>query len=269
MSNTTAEYWDVDGTSLQTHAWNVRSWGAGQQPPPMRGDNVEIPGRAGVLWTPKVADARMVSLEMWVIGASADGVIAAGQKATFRSNLAALRGLLYHPERQVTLTKRWNGGSSSAAALAQYVDGFDLDMGGPARAQFVIDMLLADPYFYSATVDVAGLTVGTHARTFQGQAASPRHTVGFTGPLTNPTIEVKAGSARLSYLAYNGTIASGETLYVAFPDFVVAGSPGGSSPLNVTPAQRWWAVLDPSATSVVVGGSGAGSVAFAYQPAWF
>lgn len=270
MTNWTDEYWDVDGTSLQTLVHNIEVW-PGEAPPPLRGDNVVVPHRAGSLWVPKVSDSRTITFAMWVVGEAipaSEGVTARSARQVFEDNWRSLRALLWQPNRQVSLTKRWKPGATvvSASALAQFAGGLEPDSSGPHSAKFTVDMHLADPYFYGSNVNLTGMTVGSHAVSIEGSAASPRYTVKFVGPLTNPSLSVLQGATVLSTVSYAGTIATGTSLEVSFPDFTVAGA--GGSPLNVTANQRWWAVLDPAATAFVVGGSGGGAVNVSYTPAW-
>ena len=128
----------------------------------------------------------------------------------------------------------------------------------------MVDLRLADPYLYGGAVSTGALPVGSHAVAVIGDAASPRHTVTLTGPLTNPTVQVKAGATVLSSMSYAGTIGSGQSLSVQFPSFVAS----GVSPAAVSADQPWWVVLDPAATQIEVGGSGSGSVTLSYQSAW-
>lgn len=272
MSNSTNDYWAVDGFSLQTYAWNIQSWGGNlHSPPPMRGENLTLPTRAGAKWKAKQPDSRLVTLAMHVIGADVEGVVPADSRLTFQTNYANLRQLLWDPYRQMALSKRYLNGTITATGSAQFAGGLELEMHGTAGAAFTVDLLMADPFFYSTTTNlfITPRPVGTHAIVTQGHAATPRYTLYLTGPLTNPSITVKSGSTVLSYCSYTGTIATGETLNVTFPDFVVTGSNGNSSPANMVTSQMPWVILSPSATSVVVGGSGAGEVAISYYPAWF
>jgi len=269
MTNSTADYWDVDGVSLQTYAWNITTLGGRTDPPPLRGENVVAPQRPGSIWRPKVPDARILTLGMWVKGVEQDGDVPADQRGYFLVNSLFLKRTLWQPYRQMVLTKRYAGGTGSMTANAQFVSGLELEMKGDRAAAFTVDLLLADPFFYQSTVTAANAkAVGTHDLTgvITGDTASPRHTVVFTGPLTNPSITIKKGTSVLSVCSYAGVLGSGESLTVAFPSFSYSGA---GSPLNVTSQQDMWLVLDPAATSLVVGGTGAGSVTLTYEPAWF
>ena len=62
---TTVEYWTVDGTDLNTLAYNVESKASRLNVPPVRGENVLIPYRDGRAWQPKRPDERLITLSMW------------------------------------------------------------------------------------------------------------------------------------------------------------------------------------------------------------
>jgi hypothetical protein len=159
--NTTQTFWDVDGVSLQTYAYNIQTWGGdAQAPPPLRGDDVLVPHQAGRTWTPRVPDSRTITFGMWVVGANEDGSIPESgiSRQLFERNWAMLRKLLWTPRRQVKLTKRFRVYGSSkvhtATALAQFSGGLNPSMTGRTRAQFTVDLLLSDPYFYGDEVEL-------------------------------------------------------------------------------------------------------------------
>ncbi|QOP66168.1 minor tail protein [Arthrobacter phage DanielleIgnace] len=72
MPNSTAEYWDVDGVSLQTFAQNIKSWGGSREGvPPLRGEDQLIPYMPGRRFVKKVPDSRTITLKGWVAGMEA------------------------------------------------------------------------------------------------------------------------------------------------------------------------------------------------------
>lgn len=167
MVLTTDEYWDVDGVPLNTLAYNIQSWGGTRvAPAPVRGGNVLIPYRPGEVWVPKRAGSRVLTLGMWVIGTSEDGVDPADSRALYHDNWEKLLRLLYRPWTQYSLTKRQRNTSGLlvATALAEYAGGFEPGMIGQDGSQFVVDLLLADPYFYAPeqSAVVNGPTVVSH-----------------------------------------------------------------------------------------------------------
>lgn len=188
---TTPEYWAVEGVSLQTYAYNIKSWGSGgrQAPPNLRGTDITIPGRVGDVFRPKVPEARKITLGMWVQGANADGSAptTVSRIQQFEQNWTMLRRLLWNPYRQFTLTKQvWDGAQYVVvSAKAQYAGGLDpevIGLGG--AAQFTVDLLLADPFFYGDPLSASGsfTTLGdarTHRITLSlGGAASVRNSNG-------------------------------------------------------------------------------------------
>lgn len=142
MPNTTDEYWDVDGESLQTLVRNIEQWGQRHGVPPIRGGDFHLPMVPGELWRAKVPGPRTITLAGWLVGDTVQD---------FRSNWRSLRNLLWRTDRQVSLTKRWRlveGGSVyQATAKAQYESGLEPDTIGPSAAKFTVDMRLAFPYF--------------------------------------------------------------------------------------------------------------------------
>lgn len=167
MANSTATYWDVNGTSLQTYAWNISTLGGSRSGvPPLRGSNRALAYFPGQQWRPKVPDQRTLSLAMWVLGSDANGVAppaGSTQEIAFTANLAALQALFWsggHGE-QITLTKRWRtqAGVQSASALAELAGTLEPEMTGPYRGTLVVDLLLADPFFYGATPITGSLAV--------------------------------------------------------------------------------------------------------------
>ena len=72
MPNSTVEYWDVDGVSLQTLTQNLKSWGGSREGvPPLRGEDQKIPFMRGSRFVRKVPDSRTITLTGWLLGQEA------------------------------------------------------------------------------------------------------------------------------------------------------------------------------------------------------
>lgn len=70
MVNSTEEYWDVDGVSLQTLVQNLSSWGADREGvPDLRGSDAVIPSAPGERFMAKQPGARTITLDGWLTGA--------------------------------------------------------------------------------------------------------------------------------------------------------------------------------------------------------
>lgn len=214
MANIVSEYWEVDGVSLHTWAWAIETLSGRDGVPGRRGDNVALAYRPGALWVPKALEPRQLSLALWVKGSDADGVIpGAGARAQFRQNLEALKALFGVTERELVLTRRIQTLSTLLVQTgkAECVGTLDPNMRGNTLAGLVVDLLMADPFWYGAqvapAVPLAGATIVN-----AGNVRARWMTVVFTGPfttqvtLTNQTLN--------SWLKYTGTVAGGETITI-------------------------------------------------------
>lgn len=164
MTNSSDEYWEVDGTSLNQYCWAIKTIGGSRLAvPKLRGDNTLFPFRDGRAFRAKNADSRVITLAMWVAGIDpATDQPASNQKVQFNDNWKSLQRLFWSPEQQLTLTRRWweNAGTPvlrTATALCELSGTMDPTMTGRTRADFAVDLLLSDPYFYGPEI-TANLT---------------------------------------------------------------------------------------------------------------
>jgi len=260
---TTTESWEVDGIPLSTYAWNVTSLGGRLSTPGLRGSNVEMAYRPGAEFRPKVAASRSVNLGMWVTAAdpNSDTGLPAGAdpRASFMSNLRFLQKLFYQPGRQLSLKRKWTdlSGSYEATAKAQLVSAINPVMNGRLRATFVVDLLLADPFYYGAVqnVPISGTTVLTNP----GDDFSPKNLViSFTGG-TNPRLTNNTPSP-VVYVQYTGTVSGTLVVEVSIPRARI-----GSTVVNsaiTSSGSMWWMQLFPGINSLTLTGGGTCSVAY-------
>lgn len=275
MTESTEEFWDVDGETLQTYAYNIVTIGGDRlAPPPLRGGNLLIPARAGTMWMPKVVDTRVITLGMWVVGANTDGSIPeeVTMKAKFDANYRMLRNLLWNPNSEFTLTKRFNvdGHLVQASAQAQFVSGLVPTMNGRTRAAFTVDLQLANPYFYSEPV-ITTLATGSQFITLDGDAATNRIGIHFNGPRVNPKVRNDTMGVEVEYHA---TLVSGDQVDVDVDDYTSVTDPNVGLPYNSVGAIRHsgdvsWLLLQPGLNEIEVSStSGIGSVVLTHQAAW-
>lgn len=305
MTNTTEIFWDVDGVSLQTYAFNITTLGGDRQaPPPVRGDDITVPYAPGQKWVPKVPDSRTMTLGMWVIGADEDGLIPADAEVRrlYERNWAKLRKLLWTPRRQFTLTKRFwvleedlvAGGVDvddlprsgdyrllSASARGSYAGGLVPTMaGGPARATFTVDIKLADPYFYSDEIEIAfSMTSGsslpgpTRDVTVLGDDRTHQIEVDLTGPLGSPRLSNLSDEEIDLWMRYATSVDASTSATVRVRPFSATHFPGGapykSSGYVQHDGDKFWFYLDPGeATLALTAASGTGTAKLRYRPAW-
>ncbi len=273
MTNTTSTYWAIDGVSLQTYAYNIETWGGDRQAPPsLRGDNLTIPFRTGQTFLPKVPDQRTMTLAMWVQGCLPDGSAPKGidQRAQFEANWYQLRALLWQPYRQFSLQKRVvypDGTVHVATAQAQYAGGLNPTMSGTLRAEFTVDLILADPYFYC---DPITQSIGTTTQfTVLGDARTTKINFSLAGPRTNPSVALSVAGAD-PLLTYGGTIAQNDTINLDVDNAVATyrtstGVTSTRTGLVTNSNSFYWFYLDPGVNTVL---SPSGSGTLAYQPAF-
>jgi hypothetical protein len=161
MSNTTQEYWEIDGVSLNQFCWNITTFGGSRYSvPPKRGDNQKYPNKHGRAFRPKKADSRVITLQMWAIGISQDDEYVSDQELQFNDNWQALRTLLFNLDEEMTLTRRWrltvDGVPTivEGTAKCELASSLDLSMTGRTRGTFQVDLLLPDPFFYGEEISV-------------------------------------------------------------------------------------------------------------------
>src|ERR1044072_4937930 len=110
MSNSSDEYWEIDGTSLNQYCWAIKSIGGSRLAvPKLRGDNTLFPNRDGRAFRSKNADSRVITLAMWVAGIdpSTDQPATTNEKIQFNDNWKTLQRLFWSPDQQLTLTRLW------------------------------------------------------------------------------------------------------------------------------------------------------------------
>lgn len=167
MSISTEEYWDIDGVSLNQYCHAIKTYGGSRLAvPKLRGENALLPFRHGRMYKPKTPDSKVITLAMWVAGIDpTSNQPAARQKVQFNDNWKALTDLFWSPGQQLTLTKRWFQNAATpvlvqASALCELAGTMDPTMTGRTRADFGVDLLLADPFFYAPEVTTSTIDVG-------------------------------------------------------------------------------------------------------------
>lgn len=304
MTNSAETFWSVDGVSLQTMAFNITTLGGDRMAPPtVRGSDVTVPYMPGSLWTQRVPDSRIITLGMWVIGANEDGTIPTDEnlRRTYDRNWRKLRKLLWTPRRQFTLTKRFwlldtdlvAGGIDTsllqkdgawtlyeASAKGTYVGGLEPTMGGPARAQFTVDILLSDPYFYSSEIAVEFSTSVVPPdpgpiRTIQvlGDDRTTWIEMDFEGPLTSPRFDNNLVGVAL-WTQYGNAVAVSESATIRVHSFsathFTTGGNFKASGYVQHDGDKFWLYLEPGGAELELSAqSGTGTATLRYKPRWF
>lgn len=168
-----AETWFWSGLALSQKWWNIATFGGSRSGiPTLRGQDIQVPYRAGQAWRAKYPDERTISLTMWLDGSGSanNAWPAADPRLAFNDNWQLLRKSFFtrgaSGSVQGQLQRNWyftQGGSPTlvqSTAMAEIAGSMDLTMNGRLGAAFTVDLLLADPYFYGAqqTQACTGLT---------------------------------------------------------------------------------------------------------------
>lgn len=261
-----AQSWTFDGEDLNTYAYNVRLLGAPLSIPARRGANVLVPGRTGRQHVDKRHDERTMSLAMFVRDIPPAG--GSSSEAQLLANLDALRGL-FARSGQRTLTHAMGG--SSRSAQAEVISAVPFEPQGSANVySFLVEFVLADPWWYAPSETVIGPTsiTGTPQEislSNGGTARAEAATFTIGGAITDPKLAI--GS---TYVQYTGTVAGGETLEI-FCESWTALLDGEDESGNISHAGDlcWLPIPSGSSTLVVTGSSISGaSVTVAFTAAY-
>lgn len=217
-----AETWLFNGVPLQSAGqWSISTFGGSRfGMPTLRGQNVEVPYRAGQAWRAKYPDQRTVTLTMWLTGdaSSSQPYPASDSRLAFNDNWQALRAAFWlrgaDGSVQGKLTRNWylsagGPGLVTATAMAEVAGSLDLTMNGRTGAAFTVDLLLADPYFYGSQISQQVGASGTITNPGDGICGE-----GFASPVNSFTIACSAPTTVSNTTAGTSlTVASGP----AFP----------------------------------------------------
>lgn len=275
MQTTTSEYWDVDGVPLNSYCWNIKTYGGSRQSlPNLRGENKLVPMRPGRRFMPKIADSKVITMAMWVAGVdpNTDRPSTYNQIVQWNDNWDMLRRMLWTPGKEVALTKRWWRNAASpelvqATAAAQIAGNVEPTMTGRSRADFAIDFLLADPFFYAAEIPVTIPTNIPFNVTNPGdsQAGHEAFTIEFSGDLVNPTLINQTNGV---WMKINSLIPASTNVMVNVGTFnAVRSSDGTSMAGSITQGgSRYWMVLEPGNNQLVLQASGSGAANIKFRP---
>lgn len=312
MSNSSVEHWsiaDLDGgneVSLHQYGWAVTTVGGTRYDlPPRRGSDMTVAYRPGQVHRRKLADARPMTLQFFMVGwEPATGDAPVDQLTQWNDNWDFLRRLVYRhsmlTDQRFRLIRRWfltadtfpttRGGDFciqgdpgvpapgkrllTAWAQAEMTGSMDPSMTGRFRAEFSMDMTLSDPFFYG---DQVTATMQPNTTTFvynDGHDAlgSGFLTVDLYGPLTNPRITNLTTNPD-SWWQWTGTVAAGDYLHVRAQTFTVdlikANGTSQNKIGNVTSfGSRFWGALMPGSNKVQFSASGSGHAVLNFRPAY-
>ncbi len=278
MSNSSDEYWELNGVSLNQYCWAIKTVGGSRLAvPKLRGDNTLFPFRDGRAFRPKNADSRIITLAMWVAGIDPDtDQPATNQKVQFNDNWKALQKLFWSPDEQLVLTRRWWENATTpvlreATALCELAGTLDPTMTGRTRADFGVDLLLSDPYFYGPEISTNLETTGTATITNPGDI-SVWSTINITlnGELASPTI-VNQTADPIVWMRVNTAVID-DPINISVGDFTVINTFDDSNLTgSVTHSGfRAWMKLLPGDNTIKLTSTGnsTGDAVLTFKPAY-
>lgn len=271
MSNNTTAYWDLDGTSLNQWGWSVKSIGDGLALPPMFGENITVANRPGVRHIDKVPGPRSLALAMWMTGTDpATGINSSvhSNAMIWNKNWDTIRGMVYSDTgSQKVLTRRWWKVEAStktlisASALVELTGVVQPTMTSRDRCDFVLEFLMADPYFYGTTSTTTWSSPGSKTITNAGDATvwHSNFTLTLQGPASSPKVQ---NSTTGVWVQYGSTISGGETVTINLADFTAISSTQGNVVKHITHGgARPWLTLRKGANTVSLS-SGHGTLSY-------
>ncbi len=279
MSNSSDEYWDINGVSLNQYCWAIKTIGGSRMAvPKLRGDNTLYPFRDGRAFRPKNADSRVITLAMFVAGINpaTNNPAINNQDVQFNDNWRALQKLFWAPDQQLILTRRWWENPTTpvlktATALCELAGTMDPTMTGRTRADFAVDLLLSDPYFYGPELTVNLPTSGTVVVNNPGDI--PVYStikITFNGELVSPMITILTAQPTVWMRLSTAVIANPVNVDVG--EFTVINTFDNSSLVgSVTHSGfRAWMKLLPGNNTLKLTSTGnnTGSAIMKYKPAY-
>jgi len=186
--------------------------------PPKRSENVLIPLNDGRVHAKKFFDQRSMTFGLLV---QADNIHELEEKVD------SLKLLVGSRDQQALAYQAHDGIRSALAEVVNQISATrDSD---PLSVDYILDFLLADPFFRSTTIYSLEITVDavTHAMDIANAGTVDERTavITFTGPLEHPKIELMASGI---YVQYNAHIAAGQTVIIDCKDYTAVHSVSGN-----------------------------------------
>lgn len=254
MTRTTAETLTADGVVLNTYAKNIKSLTGRLRNAKTRTGNITVPGRNGVIRTPrKWSDAAVLDLPMWVVGSHDDGYIPSGSSARieFFKRVDELLAIFSSPEL-ITIRHTLPDGTTREC-LAEVLEVMDFTADSVNPKGLVNVQLVVPDAFWRDTADITQTFTNptmnsvVNLTNFAG-ATAPMDDLIFTitGPITNPRLEAYRNGNPLSqpvWVQYTGTIGAGTTAILNCGTWVLSGTASPSyANLSHLGDPRWLSV---------------------------
>jgi hypothetical protein len=289
--NTTDEWWDIDGESLNRAGWNISTLGGRFNVPSLRGEDITyayVPGQEPGTVVP---DARTVTFQMWMVGIDrTTGSFNVDQRRAWNDNWKFLTRLFWQPNKLLTITRRLLLTDATTGlpyiqtttAQGRYAGGLDVEMNGRTRGTFSVDVKLFDGFFWGPEQLVrinAGQTVVVN-NPGDYEAGSKNFTITVHGELGSALLTNTTPDPNM-WVKYDAIVSAGNTVTLDVENFTaLASAPEIGIPeaglsrtgYVVSSGMRHrWMSLARGNNSVGLGGSYSGTPGYAelrFQPAY-
>jgi len=284
MVNTSRWPVTVDGTRLDTLAYNISTRSGRDLEPALAGENIDTGMRDGNIWVPhKKRDPGRLVLSMWVGGTDDDGAVPVGNDdyAKYIANLDKLKRMFGVTHRLLDVRLQMNAsGTDIRQALSEKSAIITPEMRAsyPYTAEFTVELSIpgaflqsvADANFDSDTVlDPVVPDTDLPLAPFAAATAPMRDiwTV-FDGPGTNVEL---TDNLNAHWMRYNGVVANGSqwvvdtTSYTSKVGVGIAFTHNGTDVYDQTEyagghSPRMFGITaDPLGPEINIGGSGFGA----------
>jgi hypothetical protein len=207
---------EIDGINMRTSAWNVSTQTGRFSMPPVRGDDLVLPGRSGYVFTPnKPYDAGIGVLSVWVTGANSNGTFPTThtlRQQQMRTNIAQMQRMFLRRHKLSTI-RAWQPDGSIRQCLAQWTDwGEPTVQADGTRAEWTMGFSIPGVFWKDETDTSQQTATGStlpktlSLTSFDNMTGVIEDSVlSVTGPITNPRI---TDSETGQYVQYTGTLAS-------------------------------------------------------------
>jgi hypothetical protein len=230
----------VDGVDISSAARIIQVWDGAHTSADLRGGDLVVPGRDGVVAADRPFDVATLSIGMQVRGSS----LLTG----FNDELRTLVGIC-KPGRTVTLSRRmsYSAGNETHTATGRYLSGLTPSLATPALGKLVVNFAVLSGVWHGSSVSVSPGTV-----TIAGEVRTKKITLTLpgAGTLTNSTTGVSVTVTAAATLDVEAGTSTG-----TLSDVVASGDPLGA-----------WFTLVPGSNTITW--SGAGTPTIAYRPAY-
>jgi hypothetical protein len=203
----------VDGTRLDTLAYNIETLDGRLTIPGVRGDNIVIPGRDGSIYVPnKSFDDGSMTLKMWVRGCDVDGAIPTTRMTEYRNNIATLTRLFGKRDSLLDVRQVWPAGTIQYLCEVRQAYDFAENSFMP-KAKFAVELNIPGVFGQDvSTTDYTGSTSLTSGTTVTmaayngGTAPIKDAIIVVRGPATNPRL---TNTSTGQWVQLSATIATG------------------------------------------------------------